>query len=86
MLFVIEGVYGESFHRMDLIFLCDYLGNARNANLQGDTNQVGFDWLDLSNNIIQHFANYVIPRLEEYFFKTKKNRSDKNHVARFSSS
>ena len=48
LLFVIEGVHGESFHRMDLVFLCDYLGNAQNATLQGDTNQVGFDWLDLS--------------------------------------
>ena len=48
LLFVIEGVHGESFHRMDLVFLCDYLGNIQNATLQGDTNQVGFDWLDLS--------------------------------------
>ncbi len=43
-----RGVHGESFHRMDLVFLCDYLGNSPNATLQGDTNQVGFDWLDLS--------------------------------------
>lgn len=48
MLFVIEGVHGESFHRIDLVFLCDYLGNAKNAVLYNDTNQVGFDWLDLS--------------------------------------
>ena len=48
LLFVIEGVHGESFHRMDLVFLCDYLGNAQNAILQRDTDQVGFDWLDLS--------------------------------------
>lgn len=48
LLFAIEGVHGERFHRMDLVFLCDYLGNAPKATLQGDTNQVGFDWLDLS--------------------------------------
>lgn len=48
LLFVIEGVHGESFHRIDLVFLCDYLGNAKNAVLYNDTNQVGFDWLDLS--------------------------------------
>lgn len=33
LLFVIEGVHGESFHRMDLVFLCDYLGTAPNATL-----------------------------------------------------
>jgi ADP-ribose pyrophosphatase YjhB (NUDIX family) len=48
LLFVIEGVHGESFHRIDLVFLCDYLGKAANANLHSDTNQIGFDWLDLS--------------------------------------
>lgn len=48
LLFVIEGVHGESFHRIDLVFLCDYLGKATNANLHRDTNQIGFDWLDLS--------------------------------------
>lgn len=48
LLFVIEGVHGESFHRIDLVFLCDYLGKAESAALHEDTNQVGFDWLDLS--------------------------------------
>lgn len=48
LLFVIEGVRGESFHRIDLVFLCEYLGKAENAALHKDTNQVGFDWLDIS--------------------------------------
>ena len=48
LLFVIEGVHGESFHRIDLVFLCDFIGKATNANLHSDTNQIGFDWLDLS--------------------------------------
>lgn len=48
LLFVIEGVHGESFHRMDLVFLCDYLREAPDAILHEDTNQVGFEWLDLS--------------------------------------
>ena len=48
LLFVIEGVHGEDFHRIDLVFLCDYLGSTSNTALQCDTNQVGFDWLDLS--------------------------------------
>ncbi len=48
LLFVIEGIYGESFHRIDFVFLCDYLGEAKNVSLHNDTNQIGFDWLDLS--------------------------------------
>lgn len=48
LLFVIEGVHGESFHRIDLVFLCDYLGKAKDSELHKDTNQVGYDWLDLS--------------------------------------
>lgn len=48
LLFVIEGVHGESFHRVDLVFLCNYLRKAENAALHNDTDQVGFDWLDIS--------------------------------------
>ena len=40
LLFVIEGLHGESFHRIDLVFLCDYLGKAKNATLHSDTNQI----------------------------------------------
>lgn len=48
LLFVIEGVHGESFHRVDLVFLCDYVGVAPDATLHSDTNQIGVEWLDLS--------------------------------------
>lgn len=48
LLFVIEGVHGEDFHRVDLVFLCDYLREAPDTELHGDTNQIGFEWLDLS--------------------------------------
>ncbi len=48
LLFVIEGAHGENFHRIDLVFLCDYLGKARNPAIHNDTNQIGFDWLDLT--------------------------------------
>ena len=48
LLLVIEGVHGESFNRIDLVFLCDYLGETANAVLHHDTNQVGVEWLDLS--------------------------------------
>lgn len=45
--FVIEGLHGEPFHRVDLVFLCAYKGTIENAALQQDTNQVGYDWLDI---------------------------------------
>ncbi len=48
LLFVIEGVHGEAFHRVDLIFACEYIGELPNAELHSDTNQVGIEWLDIS--------------------------------------
>ncbi|MBQ8642741.1 MAG: NUDIX domain-containing protein [Clostridia bacterium] len=48
LVFVVEGRTGETFHRVDLVFLCTYLGEAEGAVLHGDTNQVGADWLDIS--------------------------------------
>lgn len=46
-MFVVEGMHGEPFHRVDLVFLCDYIGEVENVILHGDTNQVGYDWLDI---------------------------------------
>ena len=48
LLFVIEGIHGERFHRIDLVFLCDYLREAQDVALHNDTNQIGFEWLDVS--------------------------------------
>ena len=31
-----------------IVFLCDYLGKANMQRLRNDTNQIGFNWLDLS--------------------------------------
>lgn len=47
LVFVIEGLHGENFHRVDLVFLCEYKGELKDAILQSDTNQVGYDWLDI---------------------------------------
>lgn len=47
--FVIEGLHGEKFHRVDLVFLCEYVGKSENAILQRDTNQVGYDWIDIKD-------------------------------------
>lgn len=45
--FVIEGLHGENFHRVDMVFLCEYIGTIENAVLQADTDQVGYSWLDI---------------------------------------
>ena len=48
LVFVVEGCRGEAFHRVDLVFRCTFLGEADNAVLHGDTNQIGADWLDIA--------------------------------------
>ena len=47
LVFVVEGLHGEAFHRVDLVFLCEYKGRIEDAILQGDTNQTGYEWLDI---------------------------------------
>jgi len=49
LVFVVEGLYGEEFHRIDLVFLCDIIGEVENAEIQGDINQIGFEWLSIDN-------------------------------------
>jgi len=53
--FVIEGVYGEAFHRVDLIFLCEYVGLVDNSILQREDSQVRYEWLD-----IEHLNNHPL--------------------------
>ena len=48
LLFVVEGVHGEAFHRVDLIFSCGYVGEDPLAARHSDNNQVGIEWLDIS--------------------------------------
>lgn len=48
LVFVMEGTQGEPFHRVDLVFRCEYRGEIEQAALHGDTNQVGCDWLDIA--------------------------------------
>lgn len=48
LVFVIEGVHGEDFHRVDMVFSCEYLGRQEDAERICDTNQAGFEWLDIS--------------------------------------
>ena len=53
LLFVVEGVHGESFHRVDLVFLCECVGEIENAVLHADTNQVAVEWLDIATLLSQ---------------------------------
>lgn len=48
LLFVIEGLHGEKFHRVDMVFACEYVDEIPDAQLHGDTNQVGAEWLEIS--------------------------------------
>ena len=57
--FVIEGIHGEKFHRVDLVFLCEYIGKIENVVLQSDTNQVGYDWLDIKTLNTKNLQNTV---------------------------
>jgi len=45
--FVIEGVHGEAFHRVDLVFVCRIVRELPDALLHADTNQAGIAWLDV---------------------------------------
>ena len=49
--FVIEGVRGESFHRVDLVFLCEYIRELPNAEIISDCNQIGYEWLPVESLI-----------------------------------
>lgn len=53
LVFVVEGLHGEPFHRVDLVFLCEYIGQIPDAVIEGDTNQVGVEWLKIDelNNL-----------------------------------
>lgn len=44
--FIIEGSKGEPFHRVDIVFLCEYLGTT-DAERHGDNNQTGYEWLKI---------------------------------------
>ena len=47
LLFVVEGLHGERFHRVDMVFECRYVSDIPGAQLTADTNQAGIEWLDI---------------------------------------
>ena len=46
VVFVIEGAEGEQDHRVDIVFLCDYIGHI-NSDYRPDHNQIGYEWLKI---------------------------------------
>ncbi|MBO5449510.1 MAG: NUDIX domain-containing protein [Ruminococcus sp.] len=71
LLFVVEGVHGESFHRVDLIFNCEFINDIPHAALQSDTNQVGVEWLDISTLNLQQLYPSKLRRQIMNFYEGK---------------
>lgn len=71
LLFVVEGVHGERFHRIDLVFSCEFLADVPDAVLHGDTNQVGVDWLDISTLNLQPLYPSKLRRQIMNFYERK---------------
>lgn len=46
VVFVIEGAEGEPQHRVDIVFLCEYIGLVE-ADRHPDSNQIGYEWLTI---------------------------------------
>ena len=53
--FVIEGAEGEPQHRVDIVFLCDYIGHI-DADRHPDSNQIGYEWLAI--DVLNHTPLY----------------------------
>lgn len=74
LLFVVEGLHGEKFHRVDLVFLCEYISNISNAELHGDTNQIGYDWLEISTLNTQPLYPSKLRRQIMNYYESKPYR------------
>lgn len=71
LLFVVEGVHGESFHRVDLIFHCEIVSEVPNAVITNDTNQVGVEWLNISTLNLQPLYPSKLRRQIMNFYEGK---------------
>ena len=74
LLFVVEGVHGESFHRVDLVFECRVLRDAPEAILHSDTNQVGVEWLDIASLNTQPLYPSKLRRQIMNYYEGKPHR------------
>ncbi len=70
--FVVEGVRGESFHRVDLVFLCEYIKKLENVEIKGDYNQIGYDWLDIDNLLEEElYPSKLRQEIIDLYYKKK---------------
>ncbi|MBQ4225450.1 MAG: NUDIX domain-containing protein [Oscillospiraceae bacterium] len=74
LLFVIEGVHGESFHRIDMVFECSYIGESEDIERHADTDQSGCEWLDIQKlNVLPLYPSKLRrPIMEHYAGKCHK--------------
>lgn len=74
LLFVIEGVHGEAFHRVDLVFECRIVREVPEAILHADTNQVGIEWLKISSLNTQPLYPSKLRRQIMNYYEGKPHR------------
>ena len=55
VVFVIEGAEGEPHHRVDIVYLCDYIGLI-DTDRHPDNNQIGYEWLAI--DVLNHTPLY----------------------------
>lgn len=71
LLFVVEGVNGKNFHRVDLVFYCEIINEIQDAILHNDTNQVGVEWLDIATLNLQPLYPSRLRRQIMNFYENK---------------
>lgn len=74
LLFVVEGVRGERFHRIDLVFSCKFIADVPGAALHADTNQVAVEWLDVSELMTVPLYPSKLRRQIQNFYEGKPHR------------
>ena len=74
LLFVVEGVHGEGFHRVDLVFYCEFIDDIPDAVPHSDINQVGIEWLDISELNLKPLYPSRLRRQIMYFYEGKPYR------------
>lgn len=74
LLFVVEGVHGESFHRVDLVFNCEYIRDLPGSATHCDTHQVGVEWLDISTLNLSALYPSKLRRQIMNFFEGKPHQ------------
>ncbi|GHV87108.1 DNA mismatch repair protein MutT [Spirochaetia bacterium] len=70
LVFIREGLNGEPYHRIDLVFLCKYIKEIENMVIEKDYNQIGNEWIKIDN--LMNITLYPLIIREE-IIKLNKN-------------